>query len=429
MEHPIGRVHVVRRRGTLVAATPPQRRALQWYSQAIAGVKQRMSDKDALPTALLTCILFACIEVQQGNPKNGLSLVQQGVQLFAEYLNIAPKDGPPGYKILDEVVIPYFSQHAIFVATFGLSLLSHATQAIQDMEVSPILTAGRETSEWSIGELKQQLYRLLFRSYELIRSAALILDDAPELETFTPYQMAILADLQRWRARFDQAREMIGADRMEWIISYLFMHYHVAYIWVSICLSSDETGADQHTEGFTEVVAHADEYLQRRSVQQADSELCTFGAEIIPPLYFTVTKCRHPHLRRQALYLIEHLPKSGTFWAMIPVVAILKNLIAFEEKRKATWNGAELCLPAPDQRVHHIQLIKLEQSTGVAARFVTFVPDEKGSRMMEEHVVQLDPEFRLLEDAASLRLDMSPAAFDMETPRMFTTTPLVETLV
>ncbi|RMZ85812.1 hypothetical protein DV737_g500, partial [Chaetothyriales sp. CBS 132003] len=298
------------------------------------------------------------------------------------------------------------------------------------MEVSPILTGGREASGWSIGELKQQLYRLLFRSHELISPAALILDNAPELETFTLCQMAILADLRLWRARFEQARELIGADGMEWETSYLFMHYYVTYIWVSICLDPGETGADQHTETFTEVVAHADKYLQKQGVERADSGLFTFGADIIPPLYFTVTKCRHPRLRRQALCLIEHLPKSGTLWAKIPVVAILKNLIAFEERRKATCPGAELYLPTPDQRVHRIQLIKAEQSAGAAARFVTFATNEKGSRMMEVLVVPLDPELLPLEDAVPLSLDISPVAFGMKAPPgVFTTTPLVETLV
>ena len=383
MEHPIGKTHVVYRAGTVKATKPQQLQALKWYSRAVLGIKQRMDDGNAMVLALLTCILFTCIEIQQGNTNNVRNLVQHGVKLFADYL----KNRPHRYRILDEVVIPFISQHAITFATCALPPLSQAAQAAQ--LTPPATLAEQPEGSTSPEELKLQLYRLMYLGHELNRGAALIIEDPQELQLFKTAQTSILAELQQWRARFDSSRKTCPASRTDRALSSLLIHYYITYIWVSISLSSEEVTTDQYTDQFRELVSHAERYLFLRPVEEADSSLVEFGAEFIPPLYLTVTKCRHPGVRRRALSLIDHLPKGDTIWATLPVVAILETLIAFEEKND-TAQELRNRFPAEEDRVHHVQVVKPAGALNLAAKFVTFTKDGEGRRKLKEHVVALD---------------------------------------
>ena len=89
-----------------------QRRAYTWYGHAVNDLQHTISrGPQSIAMALLSCLLFACIEYQLHNPSCAIILQQKGIALLEAALDEThgrPMD-PASSAILD-YVIPFFSR-------------------------------------------------------------------------------------------------------------------------------------------------------------------------------------------------------------------------------------------------------------------------------------------------------------------------------
>ena len=79
-------------------------------------------------------------------------------------------------------------------------------------------------------------------------------------------------------------------------------------------------------------ILEAAELIVNISEGQPQSEiLFTFEMGLVPPLYFTATKCRHPALRRQAVSLIQRAPGKEGMWDRAEMTYMAQKVIIMEE--------------------------------------------------------------------------------------------------
>ena len=369
-----------------------QLRAIQWYSRAVSRVARRKDlGADDEVSALLTCVLFISLELQQGNRRQSSLLVEKGVELLFTILqNPVCGERSPESRAIAETVIPFFSRHALFMATLGLPLMSGWPIAT---EFDATIRSEQAALE-SLESLSRQLQNLIYQGHHLIRSSLLILHDTQEVlkMQMADRQQALLTELKGdWNHRFSEARSRLNPNHA-WMCSSLQMSFLLTYTWVSTCLSKEQTSFDEYHEAFEQIVSHASIILNATFSplmhgDTSEARSSSHAMRCIPPLYFTAIKCRDPTLRRQALNTIRHIRKRDNVWARIPTEAILESIIAFEETT-TTFNPVPppQTVPAEHHRVHHIQL--LAQSDLI--RLFTYARDHPSDpKHIQTHVVSL----------------------------------------
>jgi hypothetical protein len=311
----------------------PHRQALKWYSRALSNLRQRLERSEMDSTyALLTCILCTCIEFQQKNVGNAMDLIQSGYKVLRQSFFTKNSATSAQTRALDEVVISFFSRHTLVVANFVIMPLSEWT------DHSGGINAPRRSicpPSDHVRNTRSQLYHLMYQAYEVVRIAVLMWNDAEVIKRLLSVQRVTLDEMKRWRVLFTEhypsPQDGMSDENTQWLTSHLLMCWDVCYIWLSTCTDASEMAYDKHMEHFAEIILHAERALTLGAQTMTDEQPPTkIGVGVVPPLYFTVMKCRDPVLRRKALHLLERAPPGG-LWADVLTARVVQNAIALEE--------------------------------------------------------------------------------------------------
>lgn len=373
------------------------RQALKCYDRAVASLRQRIEQSETDHSfALLSCVLFICIEAQQGHISNSLTLIQNGLKLFSDSLPGRPMAA--GTLAIDHIVTPFFARHAVLMATMGFPLPPEWTSRAEEH----VLRLSVLSSISSLDEAKTELYPLLYQSNQLIRAAVLLSHDPQKLAGLKLEQLAVLKRLREWRDQIDKLASCENNEEVHRACSNLLMYYGVSFIWLSACTSQFETAFDEYKEAFAEIVHHAETSLiLSRDLDSAERPPpCASEFGVVPPLYFTATKCRDPMLRRKALALIRQAPMPEGIWPAFATERSIAKIIALEEGREDGQGRIEDCmrpesrpLPPEERRVHDAVAVK-EDRPGrgpmLSLQVFRFYHDARGARRMVEETVRLD---------------------------------------
>ena len=101
---------------------------------------------------------------------------------------------------------------------------------------------------------------------------------------------------------------------------------------VSTCLAPKETVYDDYTRDFLVVVEQARIALNASAGPDNVQPPFTFEMGVGLPLYFTVMKCRHPRLRREALLLLRKSPPIQGLYKCTPGSIIGGIIMKLEEE-------------------------------------------------------------------------------------------------
>ena len=97
--------------------------ATTWYGKSIKSLKVGLNQHPDRPAiALLSCILFVCVEEQLSNVVSGMSLMDQGVRLLVDGVGTNGEHAPLKSSAVWDVLLPFFTRHAILAATLGQPL-------------------------------------------------------------------------------------------------------------------------------------------------------------------------------------------------------------------------------------------------------------------------------------------------------------------
>lgn len=406
--------------GDISAHQQRQQRAYVWYSGAVNDLQQAMSrGPQSVAMALLSCVLFVCIEYQLHNASGALLLLQNGIALLEIVF-----DGTHNPMLFDSAssaifdsVVPFFSRHAMIGATFG-----HPPPAEWKIDASTFGDLGRIWSSIeTLDEARVSLYSLMYQGNAFVRITWLLNTYPVPAPSLVAGQREMAIRVDAWRTNYLRLYE--GANEpvsnYSTLTHYLLMYHSVLKVWVATCTSPFQTAFDAHFASFEDILVHAESVT--RTNQYEKKSRSPFAAEmgVAPPLFFVVTKCRHPILRRKALALLEMTPQLEGIWKVLPTVQVLRKFVQLEEEAmmncdlsakkidvdlRADIHAAahatahthtHACqLPEEANRIHLLEVIPnvvTKSMSNASIRVLRVVWDANGQRQMREDVVALEP--------------------------------------
>jgi hypothetical protein len=330
-EHPHISPSPIKLVGVLPVVGPHHHQALKWYNKAISHFKIHIQQKPHDSSlALLSCILFICMEFLQDNISNALALLGQGFKLLSS--TPAATEKVKSHHAIHDIAAPFLARHAVLASTFGTS---DWFSRVDNRVLQPNLTFS------TLRDARSALYMLMEHGHAFIRMAGMRIKDHDAIEDLMPLRDILLSKFMEWHSIFSQLDCRTSTLEI-CASSNLLMYHSVAIIWLSTYLSLVQTAFDQYNDRFEIIVHHADVIITLVDTPPS----FTFEMGVIPPLYFVATKCRDPAIRRRALSLLKKAPKRESSWSALPTTRVVEKVIALEEE----LNGRFVEFP-PDRPV------------------------------------------------------------------------------
>ncbi|KAI9035785.1 Zn(II)2Cys6 transcription factor [Aspergillus affinis] len=383
----------------LLPRTRSQQEGLGWYSRSLTSIQSRiLRGKADLAVALVSCVLFLCIEVLQGNVQAVMALYRHGMRLILSASTERLKHFVP--LGLAAGVFERLGPLAQMMG--GLSYLpDHSTilANVQDVHVS--LGAARDT-----------LYALVTRWKNLDDDWKAVRHDANTRQAAGPGDMfrsrqsslehKFVAWYQRFKSMDEVARYIDGSNPKsgplalhEGIIASLLITYTTFLLSTQTCLSLSESVYDAYESEFAQIVAHAPVALTATAMEDGHQPPFVFDMGVAMPLFVTALKCRIPSLRRQALELQLRGPPRQSLYVGASAAGLLAALIVLEETPDSTSEirATELwsrpgCVPREENRVVDFSLMPVGAHTRNCIQYSRWCGSGE-ERKLVHHVVAL----------------------------------------
>ena len=353
--------------------------ALNSYNKAIKHLTMQMQKRNSDLIALLTCILFICIEFLQENITEALTLVHQGCAILRTQQKPSNEEhgdqkSPTQQVMIEHQVLPMFNRLTVLSALCGRpATLIVPSEPAPDACLPFIDLRGARAS----------LYLLMNQGHEIIRKSddCKWIDGAnPSLSCLRLECSSLQAKLNQWHANFTQLRadiELSKSTRLIQAISLLSMYFTTTSIWLATCLERAQVAYDAHLKQFTQIVEAAELFINLSEGQPASEILFTFEMGLVPPLYFTSTKCRVPAVRRRAMSLIKRAPGKEGMWDRAEILEVAGKAIVMEEGNKSLMEDGN-CVPEEAARLHDVQFDREYTRPGQRKTVVRYVSKPAG---------------------------------------------------
>ncbi|PLB55675.1 putative C6 finger domain protein [Aspergillus steynii IBT 23096] len=303
------------------------RDAFTWYSRSLSKVQSQLSQGTVdTYTALVSCVLFICIETLQGHVESALGLYRQGESLILDLLHRGNSKGPYFAEkfFLEDTVIPLFLR----LGTIALT--------ISGVPPSRLIGTGNIMSTNQFTSLNSARFAMMPLASEglLFQRAAEehLLAVGGELhvtEEFIAQQKILIARLEGWHCSFQQFLELSPESKNGAAI--LLVYYAAIKIVVSAGLAEDEAIYDAHTSDFQTLVDQADLALDASAGLNGAQPPFTFEMGVGIPLFLAAMKCRHRSIRTRALHLLRKSPPVQGFYKCAPGAALAQGISEIED--------------------------------------------------------------------------------------------------
>jgi hypothetical protein len=299
---------------------------LGWYFRSTANMRTQIEQKRAsIFTALITCVLYLCIEAIQGRTIEAFQLYEQGLGLIAA---LPSQTTSAQRSAIKDLIVPLFFR-------LGASAIVSANYPVKEPFV--FLSSPLNCRFATIDAARTAIYSLAIESMSLLRTAKrdfhadmVYSDGAPAIFY---HQHTLLSKLEQWNHAFADLRDghlfRISDPLQQSMLSTLLTFYTALFIMVSTCLSQQEIDFDLHMGRFQLLVKHASDACAAYDGSQFPP--FTFEMGLGMPLYATVVKCRAPELRRKALALLRRVPQIQGFFKCASWATLAEKSIQLEE--------------------------------------------------------------------------------------------------
>lgn len=116
---------------------------------------------------------------------------------------------------------------------------------------------------------------------------------------------------------------------------------------IALTTGHPESVYDDHIEDYAKIVALSRQVLQYPGAQQILKQATfSFDYGVVQPLYVVATRCRDPHIRRDAISLLVDYPRREGTWDSAMAAMIATRIMNIEE------DGAEMGYIPESARLH-----------------------------------------------------------------------------
>jgi len=323
------------------------------YNKAIQHLKAHVTGLDNLSSlrlTLITCVLFIALELCTGQILPAMMHLNEGRKLLHSCVDLdkpGVTDGEPKPLVLssrpqsvEEELVAVFADLDLQSTYFGsarpqLKLTAHETRRDPRPSpgVEPLFSFALPVEFGSIQEADQQLTLLANRCLEFVGDR--LEPDRQSLRNAASnfHRQHLCTLLQRWRQTHDRFCRRVGdaaTSQGSWKQQWASMLVRHAWLNLGVSLSYwelDESDLDAYLPAFTTIVALSSGVVLPETTRKGRFSL---ESGVVAPLWFTVMKCRHPRIRRQALHLLRLAPREG-LWDPDLAAQLAREAIRLEE--------------------------------------------------------------------------------------------------
>ncbi|KAB8077499.1 hypothetical protein BDV29DRAFT_56104 [Aspergillus leporis] len=306
------------------------REAFLWYLRSVENVRSQLARNKVHPQiALISCVLYTCTEMLQGDVAKALRLYGQAVQLIISWQQQSPSLSETTLAAKD-MMKPLLVRlgAAIFITT------NCSPEGLSDLLATPSNPGSLsfEAAQTAILKLIAEAHILRCLGARHYRSGHKVPSTTFDL---TVQQHALARQLDEWDCAFAFLRSAEGHPQLyspdRKAIPVLLSIRSAASIMISTCFAEQETAYDEHIGQFRLIVEHA-AAATHAPVERNDAQPgFTFEADVGPPLFFTAVKCRDQILRRTALELLRQTPKVQSMFKSMSWATLAEMIIRIEE--------------------------------------------------------------------------------------------------
>ncbi|KAK9425232.1 putative Zn(2)-C6 fungal-type domain-containing protein [Seiridium unicorne] len=315
---------------------------LQQYNKAIRELNSILTKGDihSIRAAAMTCLLFVCLEMMNGQQEMMESHYRYAIILMQRL----QRHQMGGHKssLADEYLKEAFAR-----LTMQLNLLG---QNLPEMDRVDTMFEGDHgftiPPQFDSIRSARQALEALTTSVLKLRDRADALE--PDLSLMPPdliqWQANLQTTMSAWRATYQSSMKTVFADcsiHDHLGLRIFKIYYTMASIILGTCLSHRrEITFDAFTPGFASLISQVEDIWKIVGYLEHDTSLPSmsgigpsFSIEMgtFPALYYTALKCRNPSLRRRAIFLILRSPHAELIWSGPLLGRIASKVMALEE--------------------------------------------------------------------------------------------------
>jgi hypothetical protein len=364
--------------------------ALRQYSKAISCLQPHFSVKNraSIRVALVTCVVFICLEFLRGHYQTAQAHLQNGLKLLRETEGatdtriLIPN---PARDLVDDWIIEAFLRLHMQVELLQGSQHPHLIMDSYEAEL-PV------HQFQSLNHARRHLYRLMDEIFHLSEQAWRHekLNQVGYTSELLDRQEHIRARLALWLSKYKASRVRLQTKiplLSPFAYQLLHMYHNMADIMAHTCLGpACELILDSHTDDFVSIVMRSIELRktfpslsEKAHENGTDKSKTIIDMGWIPPLYYTAIKCRIHRVRLQAIKLLASASHREGIWDARTVACVARKVMEIEERDfyedmhtaddfhiYAAPEERDYLLPAlPDShRVHKVHILLPDDLTG-----------------------------------------------------------------
>jgi hypothetical protein len=321
---------------------------LSQYGKAIGHLQPHFesNNKGSVRVALITCVVFICLEFLRGHFRTGQKHLENGLKVLREmYGESGDDDGvlrlKPSSDPIDGWIGEAFSRLQVQELLFTQSWHD---QVLLLRDPEPHLTIfGSLPQAWEpVERILQEIFHLGQQSHrQQISSDALATSQN------------IQTSLAQWLDALESSRAiLLSQDPIGFACEMLSLYHSMACIMVSTCLSSSPTSFDtpDNTAQFLSILSLAAYIWDFRRVESRVMVLpgnrismsrSVIDMGWIPPLYYTVLNCRIHRVRLHAMRLLEASShREGISDAKV-AACVARKVMELEERELGIEKGED----------------------------------------------------------------------------------------
>ncbi|PTD02211.1 hypothetical protein FCULG_00012166 [Fusarium culmorum] len=270
--------------------------AFREYGNAITSLRNWGQRNDPSLVPLLVCVLFICVEFLIDRDTAAQMHICQGRQI----LSTLNHGRSPSMEMIKHVLVPIYARLSLSSFLFGSRPAPIPTH-LRSWTDMPVMFSSLEEARYALYLMLDDTLQFTFAARHIIFDPN---TDPQEIVRFQHEQQRLLSQLNRWHAAFTVITSMTPqSPALENTLNVIRIYHQSTLIYISIALDTGEMRFDNYTSNFATIISLASTILSSTPAN-SKPEPFSFETEIIPPVYWTAIKCRHPLLRRAALKLL-----------------------------------------------------------------------------------------------------------------------------
>ncbi|PWY81602.1 hypothetical protein BO94DRAFT_470027 [Aspergillus sclerotioniger CBS 115572] len=364
----VGALHQRQLQGRLMAANADSRQTdeftIQQYNKAIRKFLQQMespTDRE-FDSMLIQCVLFISLEMLSGNTKQAMDHVEGGLRMLSRHLQDKAADQSTFGRDLSQ----FFYRQNIQLSYFGRQLMPFTATVSNDFAV---LASNKDLVFENINQARDCLTNVMTRALCLIRTVQSHTWTTPQ-EPIHPSQLQqqldLLAEFDAWFKAFQILRKR--SARATGVLDpraplSILCQYYAAVTWLSTCTSLDEMNFDHFYPHFEEIVSAGEKLVElcAKDAPSSATEQFFLDADVMPVLYWTVMRCRHPILRRRTMHTLTRYQAREGMWEKRLHIAVARRYVELEEAALVHLPVNQR-LPAAHHRVYDAMIYREMES-------------------------------------------------------------------